>query len=97
MTRDEAPGPRGIVGCVQGVEKLDLINTGTLGWCAVWFFCLWRQNCSQQHALLETILCKFGQISATGNALMLLETILCEYGRICATGSALMQLETIVC
>ena len=38
MTRDEAPGPRGIVGCLQVVEKLDLINTGTLGWCAVWFF-----------------------------------------------------------
>ena len=42
MTRDQAPGPRGIVGCVQGVEMLDLLNTRTLGWCAVWFFCLWR-------------------------------------------------------
>ena len=47
--------------------------------------------------LLETILCKFGQICATGNALMLLETILCKFGQICATGNALKQLETISC
>ena len=33
---------------------------------------------------LETILCEFGQICATGNALMILETILCEFGQICA-------------
>ena len=38
MTRNGAPGPRGIVGCVQGVEMLDLINMVH----AVWFFCLWR-------------------------------------------------------
>jgi len=36
---------------------------------------------------LETILCEFGQISATGNALMQLETILCKFGQICATGN----------
>ena len=41
---------------------------------------------------LETILCEFGQICATGNALMLLETILCKFGQICATGNTLMQL-----
>ena len=32
MMRNRAPGPRGIVGCVQGVEMLDLLNTRTLGW-----------------------------------------------------------------
>ena len=31
MTRDGAPGPRGIVGCVQGVEMLDWLNTRALG------------------------------------------------------------------
>ena len=46
---------------------------------------------------LETILCEFGQICATGNALKQLETILCKFGWICATGNALMQLETILC
>ena len=46
---------------------------------------------------LETILCKFGQICVTGNALMLLETTLCEFGQICATGNAPIQLETILC
>ena len=35
--------------------------------------------------LLETILCEFWQICATGNALMLLETILFKFGQICAT------------
>ena len=42
--------------------------------------------------LLETILCKFRRICATGNALMLLETILCKFGQICVTGNALIQL-----
>ena len=47
--------------------------------------------------LLLTILCKFGQICATRNALMQLKTILCEFGHICATRNALMKLKTIVC
>ena len=42
--------------------------------------------------LLETILCIFGRVFATGNALMLPETILCKFGQICATGNAIMQL-----
>ena len=46
---------------------------------------------------LETILCEFGRICATENALMQLKTISCEFGRICATGNAHMQLETILC
>ena len=46
---------------------------------------------------LNTILCNFGQICATGNALMQLRTFLCKLGRICATGNALKQLETILC
>ena len=46
---------------------------------------------------LKTILCEFGQIFATGNALMQLEMILCKLGRICATRNALMQLKTILC
>ena len=45
---------------------------------------------------LKTILCEFGQICATRNALMQLKTILGEFGQICATGNALM-LETILC
>ena len=47
--------------------------------------------------LLESILCEFGQICATGNALMHLESILCEFGRICAGGKAPMPLESILC
>ena len=47
--------------------------------------------------LLESILCEFGQICATGNALMHRESILCEFGRICAKGKALMLLESILC
>ena len=49
---------------------------------------------------LETILCKFKRICATGNALMQLKTILCNFGRICATGAtgnALLLQETILC
>ena len=46
---------------------------------------------------LYAILCKFGRICATRNALMQLETILCELGRICATRNALMLLKTILC
>ena len=34
----------------------------------------------------KLILCKFGQICATGNDLMQLKTILCKFGQICATG-----------
>ena len=37
--------------------------------------------------LLETILCEFGRICATGNVPRQLETILCEFGQICATGN----------
>ena len=37
---------------------------------------------------LESILCEFGQICATENALMLLETVLREIGQISVTGSA---------
>ena len=40
---------------------------------------------------LESILCEFGRICATGNALMLPESILCESGQICATGNAPMR------
>ena len=40
---------------------------------------------------LETILCEFGRICATGNALMQLETILCKFGRIGATGNAFVR------
>ena len=47
--------------------------------------------------LLESILCEFGQICATGNALMPLESILCQFGRICATGNTLLLLESILC
>ena len=47
--------------------------------------------------LLESILCEFGRICATGNALMLMESILCEFGQICSTGNALMHLESILC
>ena len=43
------------------------------------------------------ILCKFGQICVTGNALAYLEMILCQFGWICATWNALMRLETILC
>ena len=46
--------------------------------------------------LLEPILCEFGRIRATGNALMLMESILCEFGQICSTGNALMHLESIL-
>ena len=46
---------------------------------------------------LETILCKFRQITVTENALMLLETVLCEFGQICATGNVPLQLETTLC
>ena len=45
--------------------------------------------------LLETILCEFERICATGNTLTLLETILHKFGRICATENALILLETI--
>ena len=41
--------------------------------------------------LLESLLYKFGQISATGNALMHLESILCKLRRISATGNALVH------
>ena len=47
--------------------------------------------------LLLTILCKFGRICATRNALMQLKTILCEFCQICATRNVLMQLKTILC
>ena len=47
--------------------------------------------------LLKSILCKFGRICATGNALMLLESILCEFGRISVGGNALMLLDSILC
>ena len=47
--------------------------------------------------LLKPILCKFGQICETRNALLQLKAILCEFGRICATRNALMQLKTILC
>ena len=46
---------------------------------------------------LKTILCKFGRICATENALMQLKSILSEFGRICVTRNALMQLKTILC
>ena len=41
--------------------------------------------------LLESILCEFGRICATGNALVQLETLLCKFGRICATGNAFVR------
>ena len=46
---------------------------------------------------LDSILCEFGQIYATGNAPMKLESILCEFGQIYATGNTLVQLESILC
>ena len=46
---------------------------------------------------LETILCMFGQICATGNAPMQLETILCKFGQIYATVNALIGLDTLLC
>ena len=36
----------------------------------------------------ESILCEFGRICTTVNALTLLESILCKFGQICATGNA---------
>ena len=42
MTRNEESREWGMEGCVQGVEMLDWANTRTLGWCWVWFLCLWR-------------------------------------------------------
>ena len=39
----------------------------------------------------------YGQICATGNALMQLELILFEFGQIWGIGNALMQLELILC
>ena len=45
----------------------------------------------------EMILCKFGQICATGNALMQLRATLYKSGQICETGNTLMLLETILC
>ena len=46
---------------------------------------------------LKTILCKFWQNCATGNALKQPETILCEFGLISAIGNPLVQQETILC
>ena len=43
----------------------------------------------------ETILCEFGQICESGNALMLLETVSCKFGQICVTGNDLMLLKMI--
>ena len=43
----------------------------------VWWICVTENTLM----LLETILCKFGQICTTGNILMLLKTILCEFGQ----------------
>ena len=42
MTRRYESGEGGVVGCVMGVDLLDCVNTRTLGWCWVCFFCLWR-------------------------------------------------------
>ena len=42
---------------------------------------------------LETILCEFGLICETRNALMHLKTILCEFGQTCATGNAFVILH----
>ena len=46
---------------------------------------------------LEVILCEFGQICATGNALVQLETIFYASLTDLCDRKALMQLETILC
>ena len=59
---------------------------------------IWMDLCDRigSHALLEMVLYKFEQISATGNALMLLATIFGELGLICVPGNAHLLLEMIL-
>ena len=44
---------------------------------------------------LKMILCEFGQICVTGNALTQLETILCKFELIYATGNALIRWQEL--
>ena len=66
----------------ESVQKEILLVAGN-NFMQVWTD-LCNRKCSWQ---LETVLCRFGPIFATGNALVQLESILCEYGRICARGN----------